>query len=139
MLDNFELTCYNYSPTDRINWVAVDNTDKKKTLFVALLYNSNKKSENYFLTLFMLADEQKEKFTLLVRGNLNNWYSQKILGRTLTIEEYKDCINLLLAQLDVERNDLINAKMKNAEIRLSVLLNPTSRSKKHKSKFTPNL
>lgn len=87
----------------------------------------------------MLADEHKEKFTLLVRGNLNNWYSQKILGRTLTVEEYKDCINLLLGQLDVERNDLINAKMKNAEIRLSVLLNTTSRSKKHKSKFTPNL
>lgn len=139
MLDNFELICYNYSPTEKINWMSVDDTDKKKPLFVALLYNSNKKREDYFLTLLMLANEPKEKFTLLVRGNLNNWYSQKILGRTLTVGEYKDCINLLLGQLDIERNDLINAKMKNAEIRLSVLLNPTGRSKKHKSKFTPNL
>jgi hypothetical protein len=131
MIDNFELICKNYTPTEKINWVSVDNNDdKRKALFLAKLYNRNKKRENYFLSLFLLANERKDNFTLLVRGNLNNWYSQKTFGKNLTLEEYKDCLYLLQSEIEINEHRLLNSKVKSIDVKISIdLLSIYKRSK----------
>ena len=128
MIDNFELICKNYTPTERIKWVSVDEEDNKsKTLFLAKLYNRNIKEENYPLSLFMLADEPKENFTLMVRGNLNNWFTQKILGRNLTSEELKDCLRLIFHEIDINENEFLKSKVKNADIKINITLSKSFR------------
>jgi hypothetical protein len=119
MIDNFELICKNYTPTEKIKWVSVDD-NKSKTLYMAKLYNRNKKKENYFLSLFMLADERKDLFTLMVRGNLNNWFTQKILGRNLTFEEFKNCLYLLKSEIDLNEHRLLNSKVENIDIKINI-------------------
>jgi hypothetical protein len=119
MIDNFELICKNYTPTEKIKWVSVDD-NKSKTLYMAKLYNRNKKKENYFLSLFMLADERKDLFTLMVRGNLNNWFTQKILGRNLTLEEFKNCLYLLQSEIDLNEHRLLNSKVENVDIKINI-------------------
>jgi hypothetical protein len=132
MIDNIEIICENYTPTERIEWTNSDlNDNKPKTLFLAKLYNRTRKKENYFMSLFLLADEEKDKFTLLVRGNLNNWYSQKIIGRDLTYQEYKDSIKLLLYEIEVSENKLMKAKVKNIDVRINIDLTSVFGSRKN--------
>jgi len=129
MKDNIEIICDNYAPTERINWIKSDlNDNRSKTLFLAKLYNRTREKKNYFMSLYLLGNEEKEKFTLLVRGNLNNWYSQKILGRDLSFDEYKDCMNLLLTEIEINENQLIKAKVKNLDIKMKVDLNSNFRN-----------
>lgn len=130
MMDNFELICENYNPAEKINWVSIDNDNKKKGMFLAVLYNRDKKDKKYFLTLFLLADEPKEKFTLKVRGNLNNWFTQKRLGRNLTLDDYKECFYLLFSEIDIKENVFLNARVKNADIKLNVALRTNFINKK---------
>ena len=124
MTDNIEIICKNYNPTQRINWVNPDLGDNRsKTMFLATLYNRTKKKKNYFMSLFLLADEENEKFTLLVRGNLNCWYSQKKLGRNLTFDEYIDCIELLFTEIEVNENQLMEANVKNIDFKMNAVFN----------------
>lgn len=121
MIDNIEIICKNYTPTERIEWTnSILNDNKPKTLFLAKLYNRTRKKKNYFMSLFLRADEKKDQFTLLVRGNLNNWYSQKIMGRDLTYKEYTDGIKLLLSEIEVNENKLMTAKIKNIDVRINI-------------------
>lgn len=131
MNDNIEIICDNYVPTDRIKWMNSDlNDDRNKTLFLAKLYNRTRKEENYFMSLYLSCNVEKEKFKLLVRGNINNWYSQKVLGRDLTFDEYKNCINFLLAEIGISKNQLRKGKIKNVDIQMKVDLKSIFRNEK---------
>ena len=131
MNDYLELYCENYTATEKIQWKnATLGKSTYKYLYRAKLYNPNIKKKNYFMNLFMLADEKKGTFSLVIRGNLNNWYSQNPFGKKLTIEEYKDCMSLLLSEIEIEESQLMNAKVQSIEIRLRVLLHSNFRTRK---------
>jgi hypothetical protein len=89
-----------YSPNEKIDWKEVKEKCCGKYFYKSKLYNNSRNAKNYALKLFLIADEKTEKFTLIIKGNIDKWYSQKPLNRNLTLEEYQNCIKLLLLEIE---------------------------------------
>lgn len=121
MKDNIEIICRNYSPTQMINWKNTDlDSSSNKTLYLAKLYNPKNNRRAYFLSLYLLADERKEKFTLMLRGNLNYWFFQKISEKNLTTEQHKKGMDFIFTILDIKESKILDAKINNFKIEVEL-------------------
>lgn len=124
MKDNIEIICKNYNPTYLINWKNKNlDCNSNTTLYLAKLFNPMNNQRAYFLSLYLLADERKEKFTLMVRGNLNYWYYQKISEKNLTIKQHEYCLDLIFTVLLIEENEIIDSEITDFRIKLTLINN----------------
>lgn len=92
-----------YSPNESINWKEVNSKYKRIYIYEAKLYNSFRNNKYYPLKLILIANKKTESFTLIVKGNLNKWYSPKGLKTDLTLENYQECIKILFEEIGINQ------------------------------------
>ncbi|KAF2336149.1 hypothetical protein [Flavobacterium daemonense] len=78
---------------------------KKKTLYKTKFYNSSNKNKIYYMRIYILFSKHNVYGTLYVEGNLSDWYYQTSLGRNLSCEEYENCMNFLLSEIEIPKMD----------------------------------
>jgi hypothetical protein len=118
MKNKIEFFCNDYIPSENLKWenVSLQNQEIKHIsnkcdfLFRARLYNKNEKSKMVFLNLYMYHNKTKGKYSLVIRGRLNNWYFQNFDNKKLTNDEYNSAFELILTELELEKKNLFYSK-----------------------------
>lgn len=137
MKNKIELFVNNYTPTERIEWenIYLQNQEIKHVsnkcdfLFRARLYNKNEKIKMVFLNLYLYHNKVKGKYSLVIRGRLNNWYFQNFKNKKLTKDEYNFALELLLSEIELDKKNLLSSETGTMNFRMRVYLNAIFKKK----------
>lgn len=124
MLDKIKIILKNYSPSERIKWKdkVVENCPPEKYFYTGKIYNNQFPRKRFSLKLLLTADEKNDVFSLSINGSIRKWYYQKNSRKDLNFEEFIDCIELIAKELNTDVKNLLNGKITQLEVGLTLLL-----------------
>lgn len=74
------------------------------------------------ITLKLYYDEVKDEFSIKFNGSIKKWYFGKNTRQNLSLTQLKDCIKLLSDKIGIREQDLLNAKVTQLKIGITLLL-----------------
>lgn len=70
----------------------------------------NEVQKKHYLKLIYIRDYETSE--LIIRGNLCKWYFKTPNSKTLTLEQFSDCMELLFSKIGIKKEQLLNCSSK---------------------------
>lgn len=127
-MDRIKVKISDFTPI--ANYWSLDSFRKSKypnrCIFSRSIGNEKSGIKNPFqINVLLYYDYAKDKCTIGFNGSIRKWYFGRNTRQNLSLYQLIDCMKLLSLKIGIKEEDLLNAKVKQLEIGVTLLLKST--------------